>query len=538
MPSDMRKKHIENRRQSFETGAVVLLLSTAIVKITGAMFKIPLSNLLGDDGAGYFSSAYDLFTPFYAMAMSGLPVAAARMFSAFSAGKKYKDIKQLESITHKMFWIIGAVGIVLFLLLLPLFILATDRSGNTKYGLLAVAPSVLLFCVMSFYRGVFEGMENMTPTAVSDVIEAFGKLLLGYGFAWFVLERTGSKVYAAAAALLGITVGVAVATLYLALKYHFSGDGISESLVDEAPEACSVRQMRLDFISFMLPVTLSAVLVTVFASITDALTVQSCLRTAGFDDPVALYGIRSKAFTLYNLIPSVTASIGVSAVPKLSAAFAENNREELKKRTVGLLKLASLIAIPAGVGLFAMSRSIMTLLYVSENAGGIGAELLNIYGAAAVFTGLSVVIIHALQAMGYQRRAICVLAFGMVIKVVLNIILVSNPDIGILGAAYSTLFSYLIVLAVGLSLLIRAVGIRKPYRIFLKPVIASLVCIPAGLIAENCASDKVTIVAILAAIVLYFALIFALKTFTVEEIEAFPGGKKLKKFFVKHKKAQ
>lgn len=515
-----------------------MLFSTAFVKIIGALFKIPLSNLLGDSGAGYFSSAYDLFTPFYAMAMSGLPVAAARIISSFSSDKRYKDIKQFEGIIHRLFWIIGAVGIVLFIMLLPLLIAATDRDGNTRYGLLAVAPSVLLFCVMSFYRGIFEGMENMTPTAVSDVIEAAGKLVLGYGFAWITLKFTQSVVYAAAAALLGITVGVALATVYLSVKYHRIGDGVSSELVGNAPQAEEPKRMRNGFISIMWPITVSAILVSVFASITDALTVQSCLNAAGVENPVALYGIRSKAFTLYNLVPSLTAVIGISAVPKLSAAIAKEDKNELKKQLSGLLKLSTVIAIPAGIGMFALARPIMTLLYTSANAGGVGAELLRVYGLAAVFAGLSVVVIHALQAIGHQRKTIIVLCVGILIKVLLNVLLVSNPNIGIVGSAVSTLCAYLAVFCVTLALLMYVAEFKGIFRILLKPVLASLVCIPAGLAAEYFASDVVTVAIIGVTEILYFALVLAFRTFTLEEIETFPGAEKLKKFFVKHKKAQ
>lgn len=533
----MMNEHTD-RRQSFETGAVVLLISTALVKIMGALFKIPLSNLLGDAGSGYFSSAYDLFTPFYAMAMSGLPVAAARMISSFYSDGRYKDIKQLERVTHRLFWVIGSVGILLFIMLIPLFIAATDGAGNTKYGLLAVAPSILLFCIMSFYRGVFEGMQNMSPTAVSDLIEASAKLILGYTLAWIVLKRTGNIVLSAAAALLGITIGVALATLYLAIKYRLVGDGIDDALLKSSPDAIPMKRMYGDMISVMLPVTLSAVLVTVFASLTDALTVQSCLRAAGAEDTVALYGIRSKAFTLYNLVPSITAAIGVSAVPKLAAAVSADDREELKKRTAELLKLAAVIAIPAGFGLSVMSRPVMTLLYTGKLSGGVGAELLNIYGIAAVFAGLSVVVIHSLQAIGRQRSALLILLCGIAVKAVLNILLVSDPQVGITGSAYATLYAYFIVLCVGLALLTHTVGITKPIRIFLKPYFTSFVCIPAGPISEHFDSDAVTLAVILVTAVLYFVLILVFKTFTLEEIEAFPGGKKLKKFFVRHKKQQ
>lgn len=178
----------KRKQQSFEYGAIILLCSTVLVKIIGAIFKIPLGDkrLLGDLGFGYFTSAYDLFLPMYTLAMAGLPIAISRFVAEKMAQGKYNDVKKSLKITGRIFIITGFTATVTMLLLTNRFVEFTDATGNTVYSIYAIVPALFFCCVMSTYRGYFEGLRNMYPTAVSDIIEALGKLVLGLGFAYFV----------------------------------------------------------------------------------------------------------------------------------------------------------------------------------------------------------------------------------------------------------------------------------------------------------------------------------------------------------------
>ena len=525
MLSDMAREY-RQKRQSFETGAVVLIFSTIIVKAIGVFFKIPISNFLGDEGYGCFASAYDLFTPFYAMAMSGLPVSMARLIAAYNALGRCGDIKQISKLSHRLFMGIGTVGFLIFTALVPWLSYLTDASGNTRYGLFAIAPSIFLFCLMSYYRGMYEGFSNMTPTAVSDLIEALGKLILGYGFARIAFKITHDIILSAAAALFGITVGVAFATLYIAIKYRV--DGVNKRIDESSANSrhTDAKTVLKELVSVALPVTASAVAVSVFASFIDVLTVKSCLSNAGINDATLLYGLRSKAFTLYNLVPSITTVIGISAVPALSAAKVAGDKELLKNKTQLLLKITAVTAIPIGIGMSVFSKPIMKLLYSSHASGEIGAEMLSVYGFAAVFAGMSVVVIHALQALGMQKTVLISLIGGILLKLIINIILISNANIGILGAAYGTLIAYMVLFAVSLVLLIKASCIFNVLKIFVKPIIASLGCAAVCLLAHEVTSKAITLFVILAAAAVYFILIFALKTFSRGELESFFGREK------------
>ena len=152
----------KRKHQSFEYGAAILVVATMLVKVIGAVFKIPLSSLIGTLGFGYFSSAYDLFLPIYSLAMAGLPIAISRMVAENVAQKKFNDVRQTLRISRIAFLVTGAAGFVIMAVATFVFFKITG-DGRTLPSILVIAPSILFCCVMSVYRGYYEGMRNMTP---------------------------------------------------------------------------------------------------------------------------------------------------------------------------------------------------------------------------------------------------------------------------------------------------------------------------------------------------------------------------------------
>lgn len=514
-------------RQSFETGAAVLLLSAAAVKLIGAVFKIPLSNLLGDAGFGRFSTAYDLFTPFYALAMTGLPVASARLYASLEAAGRAADSARLRRVTSRLFTAAGLCAAVLFLALIPALAPLTGGGTAAVYSLLAVAPSILFFFLISIRRGWYEGMHNMTPTALSDFVEALGKLLLGLGFAGLVMRSTGDAALAAAAALFGITLGVIAAWGSLALYARRRGEERARpSAADPAADRAAGRAL----LRAALPAAVTAVLLSVPASLIDALTVRPCLSaiSSGFaQNASALYGVRGRAFTLFNLIPAVTTSVGVGAVPALSAAHAAGDRALLREKTASLFKLSLSVSLPAGMGLAVLSGGIMRLLYSAADSSALGDRLLAIYGIAAVFAGVSVPMIQALQAVGRQRAALGILLCASAVKLGANLLLVPMPRIHIFGAAISTLLLYLAVFVPALLVLLRTVG-GVEAGVFVKPLAAALMSsAAAGAVSLAGGGKLLTLLATLAAVLVFAAALLVLRVFSAAEIAAFPGGKRL-----------
>lgn len=553
----------KRKQQSFEYGAVILLCSTVLVKIIGAVFKIPLSNLIGDLGFGYFSSAYDLFTPIYTLAMAGLPIAVSRVVAEHIANKKYNDVRNSLKITKRIFAVTGMTGFILMMLLIYPFVTITDATGKTVYSLFAIAPSLFFCCTMSAYRGYYEGLRNMYPTAVSDVIEALGKLILGYGFAYIVMKLTSDVALAAAGAMLGITVGGMAAAFYLRMRYKFKGDGITEAELATSPISQNSKTAAKALIAIAIPIVLASLANSVTSlvdvsmvkwqltrlvqnsadtvrnmyesSITDYNSRNDILTNA--EIPTFLYGIRGKAFTLYNLIPTITSVLGVSALPVLASSWTKKDNIQIKANMESTMKLTAIIAMPCGMGFLFLGGNIMQLMYSTVASYEIGGTMLRIYGLAAIFAGLAIPMTSMLQAIGKEKISLRNVAIGAVLKVIVNFIFVGIPSINIQGAAIGTFVSYLFIFVANLLSLVKYTGIKPNlYKTLLKPFVAAIVCGLSTLIFNlNSLGKAGTVLQIGIAAVAYLVALIALNTFEPNDVLSLPKGEKLLKVLKKCK---
>lgn len=556
----------ENKRkqQSFEYGAIILLCSTLLVKAIGACFKIPLSLILGDLGYGYFSSAYDLFLPIYALAMAGLPIAISRVVAENMANGRYLDVKKSLKITSRIFVVTGCTAAIIMFLLIKPFVNLTDATGKTVYSIYAIVPSLLFCCVMSTYRGYFEGLRNMYPTAISDVIEALGKLILGLGFSYVILRLTNNVALAAAGAMLGITIGGAASATFLYLRYKIKGDGITEQELTESPKAQTGKQIAKTLIVIAIPIVMTS-LANNISSLVDVTMVKWQLNrimedasdiirnmyNASIVDynqgvakaltdaelPTLLYGVRSKAYTLYNLIPTITSVLGVSALPVVATAWTKKDKALLKRNIESPIKFTALISMPIGMGFLFMGSEIMKLVYSTTASYEIGGTMLRIYGIAAIFGGLATSMTSMLQAIGKEKISLRNVAIGAVLKVIVNLIFVGIPTINIQGAALGTAVSFIFIFVANLLSLIKYTGVKPNiYKTVLKPFIAALACGLSTIILDLSAFEKIgTVLEIAVAAVVYLAVLVVLNTFEPDDVLSLPKGDKLLKLFTKLK---
>lgn len=554
----------ERKQQSFEYGAIILLCSTLLVKVIGAIFKIPLSNLIGDLGFGFFSSAYDLFTPIYTLAMAGLPIAISRMVAEHMAKENYRDVRKTFKVTSKIFIITGLVAMLLMLCFTDDFVEKTDPTGRTTYSIYAIVPALLVCCVTSAFRGYYEGLRNMYPTAFSDVIESLGKLILGYGFAYIVLKTTNDVAYAAAGAMFGITIGSVAAALFLFIRHKVKGDGITKQELDSSPTPQRTAIIIKSVVIIAVPVVFAS-LANSFSSLADAFFVKKHLATMMGDHaelirnmyqnsiadynmysatelidkeiPTFLYGIRGKAFTLYNLVPAITSVLGVSALPVLATAWTKKDKSLLKRNIESPLKLTAIISMPIGMGFLFLGDQIMGLIYSTTASVEIGGTILQIYGFAAIFAGISIPMTSMLQSVKKELFAFINIAVGAVIKVVVNYFLVSVPSINIKGAAIGTLACFAYVFIAHFITLIVATKVKpNVWKTILKPLISALACGFSTVVLDLSSMGKIgTILEIGVAAVVYVLVLIILNTFEPEDVISLPKGEKILKVFKKLK---
>lgn len=361
------------RKQSFLHGALILVVAIALEKIIGALFKIPLAWVLTSVGMGYFGNAYSLYTPLFSLATAGFPIAISKLVSENYVRGRYRDIRQIHKASIRIFLFLGVLSsAIMFFGAKPYanYVL----SGNVQRALPAIyalAPAVFFTSMMSIYRGYYEGLRNMYPTAISEVVEALCKLLFGLTAAIFIVReglreyaasgtaygikqasekyaKIATLPYAAAGAIFGVTLGGFFGFLFLFFYHKRFGDGITREMLIHSPRPLTRRSTASHLIRVAIPVALGSMAVNL-STLVDSTFLQKRIgdimqthpdvllrmytgviqkeTIAMHLIPSALFGCFTNANNLFMLVPAITQAFGVSALPNVTAAWTEGTRK-------------------------------------------------------------------------------------------------------------------------------------------------------------------------------------------------------------------
>lgn len=569
------------QKQNFISGAMTLMLSMILVKIIGAIFKIPLTAIIKESGMAYFNAAYTLYTTVYAMTVTGLSAGVARMVAENVSMQRYRDVKKILKISTLVFVALGFLGMIFILIFSRTF---TDmiKNPNAFYAVLAVAPAILFCCMMASFRGYYEGLSDMRPTAITQIVEVLIKLIAGLGIALAMLgyaqgtfESTGMVFgvqvatleeatveaipYAAAGAMAGTTISTLIGFIYIFLRYKKKGDYITADMLRNSPKSRRGLVILVRLIKISIPITLGAVVLQL-STVIDMVTITNQLQSSYdrvpeyFDElygallmpnedmSVFIYGCFMTAVTVFNLVPAFTNTFGKSALPNVTAAYTDNNKTQLRKNIESIVRVTMLIAAPAGMGLTFLATPIMTFLYpTAQGAIDIGGELLAVLGIGSIFLALMTPLNAILQGLGRVDLPAKLLFLGASIKLVFNLILVSIPTVNIMGGAVSTLLCYSTISIISLFMMGRISGLKLNIKnIIFKPVIAGLCCgVTASLVyhmLESLITNRIlTLLSIGFGGIIYVIMLIILNAIAIDDVIMLPKGKNIAKTLAKYK---
>lgn len=581
----------ERKKQTLLTGAGVLAIATVVVKLIGALYKIPLTNLITVEGYGYFTGAYAVYTPLYAISMAGLPVAVAKLVSQSVELGRIKDAQLIFKIARRLFMFVGIFGtFILMIIAIPYSNMV--GSPQNYISILTVAPCVMFCCQMSSFRGYYEGLKNMTPTGISQVIEAAGKLIIGLSATYicfnswitnyresaidgvatvFGIEVTSEAEalsamypYAAAVAILGVTLGSLFGFVYLYLNYRIKGFGFTREEIINSPEPEDRKVIRNRLIKIATPIAISSLILNISNMIDDT-TIRTRLEYAiesggdivknmyeysltasqTLDSGIAnyLYGTHGSVLNIKNLIPTITMTLGVSAIPAIASAWAKADKKGIKITIESVLRVTMLIAIPAGIGMFAMAEPILQVFYGSqEEIIPIATPLLKMYGLAIFLFAVASPITNMLQALGRTDIPLKSVFIGSIVKITLNYILIGNPYININGAPISTIICYIVMVSINLTSLLRITKTKIDFKsILLKPLVAGIACGVSAYcsytlftsLLPNFSETVFTIAAIGIGGCLYAVVLVLVKGIAKDDLDMIPKGEKIAKTLAK-----
>ncbi len=575
--------------QTLLNGALILSIASLIVKVIGVIYKIPLSNMIGTVGRGYFDSAYNLYVPIYTVSMAGLPVAISNMVSKAMAMGKYRDVKIIHKVSKRIFLLVGILGT------LTMFILAYPYAFSAKNmdalpAVFIITPSIFFCCVMSSYRGYYNGLSNMTPTAVSEVFEAVGKLIFGllcarlvinYGYSRFeqgltVFGRTVANEnealsaiypYAAAGAAAGVTIGTIIGVIYLIILHNVKGDRITKTELASAPKPEKAGAVASKLLKFAIPVALSSLVFSV-TNLIDSITIQNRLEhmvinnldfirnlystelTGILDADIKdfLYGAYSLSIDFRNLIPSITMTLGISAIPTLSAAWAQRSKRNVRIAIESVMRITMLVAMPCGIGMGVLAQPILAAFYGSGDAASgvsIAAPVLTAYGFTIFLMALSQPMTNMLQAIDKTKVPLVSLSAGALVKLIANFIFVSIPSLNVNGAVIGTVLCYVVIVAINMFALLKTTRIKINFiSVFVKPIFCGILCGVAAYTSYGLANRFIpefslkNIFALAIGIgfggVVYVISMLFVKGLSKDDVVMLPKGEKIAKILAKY----
>ena len=516
------------RRQSFLSGAAVLAGAVAVTKVLGALYKIPLGNLLDSRGMAHFYAAYNVYNLLLMLSTAGLPLAASRLVARSCA---LGQGRQARRVFHTALLLLGVTGLVFsaVMFLFPETIAGLLHDSAAAGVIRVLSPSVLCVCLTSAIRGYTQGMGNMTPTAVSQIIESACKLVIGLGLCALLLQRGSSPETGAAGAIAGVTCGSVLGLLFLlwTLRHYGGRTG------GDVPEGWGDTARQL--LRIGIPITLAGGGMSLMTLLDQALvlgTLQSTLRLSA-DAATELYGQYTFGMTLFVLPPSFIYPLSVSLIPAITQSRARRDENAATRLTASALRITALLAFPMGAGLTVLAGPILRLLYpaVPETAEA-DAYHLTVLGIASIFVCLMVATNGILQAHGRERVPIWTLLCGGALKIVTNYLMVGNPDMGIRGAPVGTLYSYALIVVLNMIAVYRCLnGQVDFFRCLWRPALcAAVMALGArsafSLLSGHVSQNLATVTAIALAVLVYAVLALALGAVTSDDLKHFPNGQK------------
>ena len=531
----------EKKGQNFLHGAAIYTVGIILVKVLGAVYKIPLGNILGNEGYTHFGMTYRIYNFFLTISTAGFPVAMSRLISESDTLDRENQVYRVFRVGIFSFLGLGAVG-TLLMMLFPAEMAAMAGDVQASRSIFIMAPSVLLVCVTAAYRGYAQGHADMIPTAVSQVVETAVKVIVGLGAAGWLASRGYGLDVCAAGAILGTTVSSLAAMLYMQIKVRRKYRVKPSAEAKDVPD--SSRKILWDLLRIGVPITISTSIMSVIQLLDGMITLNQLQNAAGYESTAAkvLFGVYDKAMTVYNVPSAFVVPFLSSIVPAVAAARTRKELAGAADIAESSLRMCTLLCLPMSIGMAVLAEPCMKVLYPEST--GQGPLLLFELGITCYFMTMSLMTNSILPANGNERLPLISILLGGTVKVVVTSVLVGNPNVNIYGAPLGTLCCYIVMLSSNLFFMARHMA--RPmnlWRIVGRSGISCTVMAVAawsvwsllhglmGGVTATVAGRAVNILAPFAAavmtgVVVYAVMAIALRAITLEDMKLFPRGEK------------
>lgn len=540
----MKGKRFKKTANSFMKNVVILICSQLLIKVLGLIYKLVITNIegFGDAGLGYYSAGYQIYSLLLTLSSIGIPSVISKLVSERIAIGDTNGAQRIFKVAFRFFTTLGLV------LSIGLFFgsnfIATNilNVPDVEYVMKVLAPAIVFVAMSAVLRGYFSGQQNMKPTSVSQTLEQFLNCVLSITFVYACI---GKDTYImAAAGNLSTTFAIVLTFVYLFIYYKKRKLDTSKSI--ESPEKNkSNKQLLKTILGISIPITVSS-LISVISGVIDTATVSNCMQIAysGVESSkealeqiaMSATGILSKVDTLVSFPLAINLAFSTALVPAISEALAKKDNQTASRRLSFSFFASLIIVLPCAIGFIALAQPILSMIYPTASDG---AGVFQIASVSMILTALSQTMTGGLYGVNQSKIPAIAAGLGAVIKFILNMILISNPNINIYGASISSFVYQVIVFIICYRVLNGHVNMHIKFKThIIKPVISAvgmgiIVYMGYNIMHMFLSNTISTLLAICLGAISYVLLILFTKTLSKEDIMMIPYGTKIYSILVK-----
>lgn len=519
-------------KNSYIKGAGIIAIGGIIAKFLGLFYKIPIYQILDSFGYGLYYNSYTIYNLLLTVSIVGLPVAISKMIAERMSNNNYYGAYRVFGVSMVSLIIIGSLTSAFLYFGAHFVISSSEWHEDTYYAILGLSLAPFFVSIVCAIRGFFQGMQLMKPSAVSQIIESFVRVIFGIGLCYVLTNKYGQALGAGGASS-GATFGALFTCFFLiyAVSKYLRNIKKHIKASKKAFKKEGILKIIKRLIQIAVPVTFASAVVSLFGLV-NAYTYVPRLAAAGFDDRMAtiMFGDFGLALTLINVPLTLSAAMSITLVPAISESFALKDKNSINYKTELGLRMMILLSLPCAIGLSIYAEPVFHMLFPQSQYGGAILKYLS-------YSTIFIMIANTLQSVlqGIDRFMIPVknLLISLVVKYVLNYIFIGIPEINVFGLVISNTGAYIVCSILNYISLNKLLHLKINFRqTVVKPLTATLIMAIVGIniysLMNIVLGNSISVlIGIVICIAVYFICLILLKGITKEELLMLPGGKKL-----------
>ncbi len=526
----------KGNKDEFIVQATILAMAGIICRIIGILYRSPLTGIIGDEGNGYYSSAYNIYTIILLVSSYSIPSAISKVIAERLALKEYKNAHRIFKCALIYVIVIGGIAS-----LFTFFCAGILVEKNAVVVLRVFAPTIFFSGILGVLRGYFQAHGTMVQTSFSQIIEQVLNAAVSVLAAYILVNiaagesATTRAIYGAAGSAIGTGSGVVIALLVMYMFYILNRKMFRHRIEHDKRKEIDSYSHIFKIIFFMVtPVIMSTFIYnssTVFNQ-TIYTKIMKLVKEVPTDTIYTNYGIfAGKAVVIMNIPIALASAMSSAMIPTIAGSFATGNQEETNEKVGSAINTTMLIAIPAAVGMAVLAKPIMQLLFPQKGSLELASNLLRVLSITVVFYGLSTLTNAVLQGIGKVNKPVINAALALIIQTIVLVPILLFTDWNLYCLAIAMIVYSLCMCVLNHRAIVKSLGYKENWmKTFVKPFWAAIMM---GAIAHVVykgihwiyPSNTISLCgSILASVIVYFAMVIKLRIVTEEELNAIPKG--------------